>query len=166
MWGMAGWTSRLCGKQSCWTEGITARMIPENADQALQSLCSSYEKKQGSDMLLRHSNANLRHKRTKNFQPKLPQRAIKERIRALRLGLCEESYVPKLTDSQKEELTISFGTDLRGCAAQQKPLSGCELVLETWVLSHCSFASSKPRGSMTNGNRNDNKIRTQTERVG
>ena len=26
----------------------------------------------GSDMLLRHSNANLGHKRTKNFQPKLP----------------------------------------------------------------------------------------------
>ena len=56
-------------------------MIPENADQAPQSLCSSYKKKQGSDMLLRHSNANLGHKRTKNFQPKLPQRAIKERIR-------------------------------------------------------------------------------------
>ena len=47
-------------------------MIPENADQAPQSLCSSYKKKQGSGMLLRHSNANLEHKRTKNFQPKLP----------------------------------------------------------------------------------------------
>ena len=34
------------------------------------------------------------------------------------LGLYEESYVPKLTDSQKEELTISFTTDLRGCTAQ------------------------------------------------
>ena len=59
-------------------------MIPENADQAPQSLCSSHKKKQGSDMLLRHSNANLGHKRTKNFQPKLPpwnERAIKERIR-------------------------------------------------------------------------------------
>ena len=42
-------------------------MIPENADQALQSLCSSYKKKQRTDMLLRHSNANLGHKRTKNF---------------------------------------------------------------------------------------------------
>ena len=33
---------------------------------------SSHKKKQGSEMLLRHSNANLGHKRTKNFQPKLP----------------------------------------------------------------------------------------------
>ena len=47
-------------------------MIPENADQAPHSLCSSHKKKQRSDMLLRHSNANLGHKRTKNFQPKLP----------------------------------------------------------------------------------------------
>ena len=59
-------------------------MIPENADQAPQSLCSSYKKKQGSDMLLRHSNANLGHKRTKNFHQSSHhgnERAIKERIR-------------------------------------------------------------------------------------
>ena len=31
-----GWTSRLCGKQSCWAEAITAQMIPKNADQVLQ----------------------------------------------------------------------------------------------------------------------------------
>ena len=60
---------------------------------------------------------------------------------ALRLGLCEESYVPKLTNSQKEELTISFATDLRSCAAQQKPLSGRELVLETWVVALQLLAS-------------------------
>ena len=44
-------------------------------------------------MLLRHSNANLEHKRTKNFQPKLPP--IKE-DQTLRVELGE--YVPKLTD--------------------------------------------------------------------
>ena len=54
-------------------------MIPENADQAPQSLCSTHKKKQGSGN----------------------ERAIKERNQALRLGLCEESYLPKLTDSQK-----------------------------------------------------------------
>ena len=49
------------------------RMIAENADQApAVILKSGHKRKQGSDMLLRHSNANLGHKRTKNFQPTLP----------------------------------------------------------------------------------------------
>ena len=53
-------------------------------------------------MLLRHSNANLGHKRTKNFQPRLPPwqwRDDQKEDQALRLGLCEESYVPKLAVS-------------------------------------------------------------------
>ena len=92
-------------------------------------------------MLLRHSNANLGHKRTKNFQPKLPpwamRRAIKREDQALRLGLCEESYVPKLTDSQKEELTISFGKHNRSLLAA---------VSWSLRLGFCRIAaSSKPR---------------------
>ena len=47
------------------------------------------------------------------------------------IGLRQGSYVPKLTDCHKKELTISFATHLRGRAAQQKPLGSRELVLET-----------------------------------
>ena len=66
---------------------------------------------------------------------------------ASRLGSVKRANVSKLTDSQKEELTISFATDPRGCAAQQKPLSA---VSWSFRLRFCRIAaSSKPRGSMT-----------------
>ena len=156
-----GGLQRLCGKQSCWAEGITARMIPENADHRSHFAPAM---RRNRELILLHPNANLGHKRTKNFHSYHGnERAIKEEDQALRPWLCEESYVPKLTDGYKAELTISFATDPRSCAAQQKPLSGCELVLETWVLSHLSA----PRGSTTNGNGNDqtSKVDARSDRT-